>query len=207
MRLRQLLKVTACGVAMAALTNCAGWQQRMAQFEYDTSSDACVAVGYTEAHPQHEECIANTTAARRAQGQREAQETILGGLMLGLAIRGSGTNAGPTPTSRSSSAEESSHLATSEMVRNKAIDQPAVRLCPNGNYVYGTECRLAPNGQYLPGPATLAPDGQYVVGRPQITPDGTYVGGNGRVLLCPDGSYVSGERCILTPDGGYVGGP
>jgi len=123
MRLRKLSKVTACGVVMAALTNCAGWQQRMAQFEYDTSSDACVAVGYTEAHPQHEECIANTTAVRKAQGQREAQETILGGLMLGLAIRGSGTNAAPPPTSRSSSAEDSSHLATSEMVRNKAIDQ------------------------------------------------------------------------------------
>lgn len=24
--------------------------------------------------------------------------------------------------------------------------------------------------------------------------------------MCPDGSYVSGDRCQMTPDGGYVGG-
>lgn len=24
--------------------------------------------------------------------------------------------------------------------------------------------------------------------------------------LCPDGSYVGGDRCTMTPDGGYVGG-
>ena len=24
--------------------------------------------------------------------------------------------------------------------------------------------------------------------------------------MCPDGSYVGGDRCNMTPDGGYVGG-
>ena len=26
------------------------------------------------------------------------------------------------------------------------------------------------------------------------------------VIMCPDGTYVVGTRCILTPDGTYVGG-
>ena len=26
------------------------------------------------------------------------------------------------------------------------------------------------------------------------------------MTMCPDGSYVSGNRCNLTPNGGYIGG-
>lgn len=85
--------------------------------------------------------------------------------------------------------------------------QPSTRICPDGSYVYGTECQIAPNGQYLPGPATIAPNGQYVTGHPRIAPDGTYVGGNGAVRICPDGSYVAGSRCVITPNGRYVGAP
>ena len=207
MWLRQLPKVSACAVVMASLTNCAGWQQRVARFEYETSSQACVAAGYTAAHSQHEECIANTTAARKAQEQREAQETILGGLLLGLAVKGTAAGAVATPPPQLSAPASPSYSAPSAPIRSTTDNQATMRLCPNGSYVYGTECRLAPNGQYLPGPATLAPNGQYVTGRPQIAPDGTYVGGNGSVRICPDGSHVAGSRCVLTPNGSYVGAP
>ena len=54
--------------------------------------------------------------------------------------------------------------------------------------------------------AALCPDGTYVAGdRCTLAPDGSYVGGE-RARLCPDGSYVSGGECRLTPGGSYVGG-
>ncbi len=54
--------------------------------------------------------------------------------------------------------------------------------------------------------AALCPDGTYVAGdRCTLAPDGSYVGGE-RARLCPDGSYVSGGQCRLTPGGSYVGG-
>lgn len=42
---------------------------------------------------------------------------------------------------------------------------------------------------------------------PRMAPNGTYVGGNGNILLCPNGKYVSGRYCQLAPDGSYVGAP
>ena len=54
--------------------------------------------------------------------------------------------------------------------------------------------------------AALCPDGTYVAGNKcTLAPDGTYVGGN-KATLAPDGSYVGGSRSTLTPDGSYVGG-
>ena len=53
--------------------------------------------------------------------------------------------------------------------------------------------------------AKLCPDGTYVGGNKcKLCPDGSYVGGS-RAKLCPDGSYVSGTRCKLQPDGSYTG--
>lgn len=54
--------------------------------------------------------------------------------------------------------------------------------------------------------AKLCPDGTYVSGNKcKLAPDGTYVGGD-RAKLCPDGTYVGGGKCKLVPDGSYVGG-
>jgi len=39
----------------------------------------------------------------------------------------------------------------------------------------------------------------------QLAPDGTWHSGGGRVILCPDETYVSGNPCVLTPSGEYVG--
>lgn len=38
----------------------------------------------------------------------------------------------------------------------------------------------------------------------KMCPDGSYVAGNKR-KLCPDGSYVDGSRCKLMPNGTYIG--
>lgn len=206
MQVRQLRRMIGCVIISASLANCAGWQQRIAQFDRDESSKACVAAGYAVTHPRHEECIANTTAARKAQGQREAQETIFGGLLLGSAIKGAAAGGGVYPMQPTAPANPGNSTSATPG-QGSTRDQAAVRLCPNGSYVYGNACQLAPNGQYLPGPATLAPNGQYVTGRPQMAPNGSYVGGNGPVSMCPDGSYVAGSRCVLTPNGTYVGAP
>ena len=54
--------------------------------------------------------------------------------------------------------------------------------------------------------AAMCPDGTYVSGdKCYLAPDGSYVGG-GRPRLAPDGSYVGGGRPSLAPDGSYVGG-
>jgi len=36
----------------------------------------------------------------------------------------------------------------------------------------------------------------------RLCPDGSYVSGN-RCKLCPDGTYIGGNRCKLKPDGSY----
>ena len=52
---------------------------------------------------------------------------------------------------------------------------------------------------------SLCPDGSYVSGdRCNLNPDGSYTSGS-RSTLCPDGSYVSGSTCHLMPDGSYIG--
>lgn len=38
----------------------------------------------------------------------------------------------------------------------------------------------------------------------KMCPDGSYVGGD-RCKMAPDGSYVDGDGWEMTPDGGYVG--
>ena len=90
----------------------------------------------------------------------------------------------------------------------------ATYLCPNGTYVNEGPCVLCPDGSYIGAGATcqLAPNGSYVPesqGGPQIQPNGQYLpsngSGNSNSILCPDGSYVNGNRCELTPDGHYVG--
>lgn len=78
-------------------------------------------------------------------------------------------------------------------------------LCPNGQYVVGDRCHMAPDGSFQGTKPQMAPDGSFVGGRPQMAPDGSYVGGQGRLRLCPDGSYVVGSRCKMMPDGTYVG--
>lgn len=125
---------------------------------------------------------------------------------MGSAIQGAAGGGGVYPMPSTVRANPGNSMSATP-VQSSTRDQAAVRICPNGSYVYGTKCQLAPNGQYLPGSATLAPNGQYVTGRPQRAPNGAYVGGNGPVSMCPDGSYVAGSRCVLTPNGTYVGAP
>ena len=91
--------------------------------------------------------------------------------------------------------------------------QAAPFLCPNGKYVSSGPCNLCPGGSYVGGgeTCTIAPDGKYVgtkdASKPlALGPDGKWHdSGNKALLLCPDGSYVSGTRCELTPSGKYVG--
>ena len=43
------------------------------------------------------------------------------------------------------------------------------------------------------------------VGAPVVPGYGNNPTGNGRVVQCPDGSYVTGRYCVMTPNGTYVG--
>jgi hypothetical protein len=94
------------------------------------------------------------------------------------------------------------------------IDAPAFAqavMCPDGTDVASGPCHLCPNGKYIGGSTqcALAPDGSYIPGNPshppQLAPDGTYVPGGSMPILCPNGQYVTGKRCVLMPDGSYVG--
>lgn len=185
MRGRALLGIVAC----AALTSgCAGYNERVEQAYADRASEACAQAGYTALDAQtHVECIRNTVAAWKAQEQRDAQDTVLLGV-LGGAYANSMQQAGR--------ANASSSYSTS----------PTMMMCPDGSYVYGT-CNMAPDGSYVGGTPTMAPDGSYVTGSPRMAPNGSYVGGSGNVILCPDGSYVAGRNCVMTPSGGYIGRP
>lgn len=120
------------------------------------------------------------------------------------ALRDGGDVTGLPGTGRVSLFDD--HAADSRRV-GLSSDQrsaPNIRICADGSYVAGT-CNLAPDGTYTGGLPRLAPDGTYVGGTPRLAPNGSYVGGSGRTIMCPDGSYVSGERCRLTPSGTYVG--
>lgn|GEM_PF-366174 len=199
--------------AATSLSGCAGKMQWVKNFEAaterQTASRECVKAGWAIENPRHEECIQNTVIALREQQRIQAErdrENLAGLLILGAAGYGASQEYS-APSPQQALPPNTGQTSFASPSQSSVGGQATMRLCPNGSYVYGTECRLAPNGQYLPGPATLAPNGQYVTGRPQIAPDGTYVGGNGPVRICPDGSYVSGSRCILTPDGSYVGAP
>ena len=96
------------------------------------------------------------------------------------------------------------------MVALSALPSTAQVLCPDGSYVSMGPCRLCRDGSYVSatGACTLTPAGTYIPkesGGPKLAPDGTYVPGGAPTILCPDGSYVSGTRCVLAPDGSYVG--
>ena len=80
------------------------------------------------------------------------------------------------------------------------------KMCPDGSYVSGDSCRLAPDGTYVGGRPVMTPDGSYAGDSYKLAPNGSYVGGSGNLKMCPDGSYVRGERCVMTPTGTYVGG-
>ncbi len=56
------------------------------------------------------------------------------------------------------------------------------------------------------GGSSICPDGTYVAGNKcTIAPDGSYVGGS-TATIAPDGSYVGGSTATIAPDGSYVGG-
>lgn len=147
-----------------------------------------IRLGYNEA--------ANSWLATAAAVERQQAE---GAAILGYAI-GCMMAGGCSSAARYAPTNESRPVSKGPNLRQQ------VSLCPNGTFIGGQACTLAPNGTYVYGRPTLAPDGTYVGGTPRLAPNGTYVGGSGRILLCPDGSYVAGERCVLTPAGTYVGG-
>lgn len=196
--MKKVIVLTAVSIS---LCSCAGLNERVAAFDRKTSAEACVAAGYTAMHIQYEECIANTTAQRRAADQQAAQEAILGGVFLGAAINSA--RAAPyqqsLPSISQPTAQVNSPVSATMPKRQSTI------LCPNGNYVVGNGCYLAPDGTYQSAPPVLAPDGSYVSGQPRLAPDGTYVGGKGPIKLCPDGTYVAGNSCRLLPNGRYAG--
>jgi hypothetical protein len=54
--------------------------------------------------------------------------------------------------------------------------------------------------------AGMCPDGSYVSSdRCTMAPNGSYVGGD-RATMAPDGSYVGGSTSTMAPDGSYVEG-
>lgn len=144
-------------------------------------------------------------AESQAEQAKRQQQQDLAAYLLGSFFAGYTGSAVAAPTQQPSAQATSPSLQAAAPTWSQP--QSSMRICPDGSYVYGTECRIAPNGRYLPGPATIAPNGQYVTGRPQIAPNGKYVGGSGPVRICPDGSYVAGSRCMITPNGTYVGAP
>jgi hypothetical protein len=65
------------------LVGCAGFNERIRIAEEQRAANACTASGYTPSNPTtHSQCITNTVAMWRAQGQAEAQDAFLGGAML-----------------------------------------------------------------------------------------------------------------------------
>lgn len=141
--------------------------------------------------------MAVNTEAQQAQNRQQTQEGLNSlGYALGCALAG-----GCSPAISKTPVQNQQALPA--LQRQSAA--PVIVLCPNGTYVSGSNCRLAPNGTYVGGTPTLAPDGSYVGGRPRIVPNGKYVGGYGKTTVCPDGSFVTGTRCLPTPAGTYVG--
>jgi hypothetical protein len=209
--MRKISHTLAVLLIAASLSGCAekmSWVQRFeAKALRASAAKACEKAGWGVSDPRHIECVNNTMPALLAQDQANAQrdrENLLSLLALGAA--GYAASQGRVTAQPNNSIINSSTTGASPVQRSPDR-QASLVLCPDGTYVYGTQCDLAPNGRYLPSPATIAPNGQYVTGRPQIAPDGTYVGGDGPIRICPDGSYVSGARCLLTPNGKYVGAP
>lgn len=145
-----------------------------------TPEGICHRAGLANGSAEYRDCVHRVYAERRAQFWGQNQDLIAAGIASGLAATGN-LRSGPSPsvTPPPAAGVESAGL-------------PSRRLCPNGSYVYGDECRLAP-------------DGSYVSGTPRLAPDGSYVGGPGPIRICPNGRYVAGSTCVLMPDGSYVG--
>lgn len=180
---RQVLNVTV--LAVLALSGCAGLNERIAANERSEAASACSTSGWPVTHTQHKECIANTIAIWRRQGQIEAQQTLGVGVLVAGAIGASRAN----------------------RAQSRPVGVQDLRQCPDGSVIFGEFCHRAPDGSFHASEPTRAPDGTYVVGEPQRTPLGTYVGGHGNVIRCPDGSYVAGFSCFRTSKGQYIGTP
>lgn len=148
----------------------------------------------------------------QAQAQNQVRQDLGNALLLGLLIVGA---AGAARAGGAQSYQPYVAVAppsvpppyVNKSTSFSAFESSSTRLCPDGTYVYGERCHMAVDGTYTGGAPQMAPDGSYVSGRARLAPNGAYVGSAGRVILCPDGSYVAGERCMLTPNGTYVGTP
>ena len=89
----------------------------------------------------------------------------------------------------------------------------AACLCPDGSYVSECPCNLCPDGSYVGGDSScqLAPDGTFIPYRSnrspgaQLAPDGTFHPDGEGIVMCPDGTYVTGSKCVLMPNGSYIG--
>jgi hypothetical protein len=81
--------------------------------------------------------------------------------------------------------------------------------CPDGSYVGRGPCRVCPGGTYVGAGESCQTTPKKNVparpGSPRGTPGGSDASGAGNTVQCPDGSYVTGRRCVLAPDGSYIG--
>ena len=180
---------TILATAGVCLTSCSTSQ--IAQFEAKVGAKRCTMDGVAVGSPDFERCVAGYIAGWQQEKElnRVGVATALG---AGIAAQ-SAKQQGRT-----------SALSTGPASLGRPPTQSGVtpmRLCPNAS-----NCFLAPDGTYHAAPPQLAPNGTYVGGTPRLAPNGQYVGGSGTIILCPDGSYVTGTRCVLTADGRYVGG-
>lgn len=182
-----------------SISGCAGWQQKIARFEQNAAAKECDKAGWTVDTGRHEECIRNTVAAWDDQQKRDTQELLLGGLLVAGVI---GAAQGAPIGYTGSQSSQQANTATAPTFGNTG----RLSQCPDGTYVIGPTCYLVPDGTYHGQPPSLAPDGSYVAGKPTLAPNGQYVGGTGDLIVCPNGSYVRGRRCLLAPDGSYIGG-
>ena len=57
------------------------------------AAEQCVKHGITPDHPQYEWCINDTATTQRAEAQQQAQDALLGGLLLGAAVNAAATRA------------------------------------------------------------------------------------------------------------------
>ncbi|GHT74807.1 hypothetical protein FACS1894124_5250 [Spirochaetia bacterium] len=79
------------------------------------------------------------------------------------------------------------------------------KLCPDGQWHGGGECKLCPDGKWHGGDSChLGPDGNWHGGEVKLCPDGKWHGGGG-CTLCPDGEWHGGTSCHLAPDGKWHG--
>lgn len=184
-------------IGLVAVIILAGLASACATGVKGSARNICYEAGYQPGTQQFSNCWKSVRNEQFAREWPAMNVGVAAGITAGNSVKSRGVYSGTPGTFT----PRVWHRDT----RHSAV--PSTWLCPNGSYVFGTGCFLAPNGTYYGSWPQLAPNRTYVGGSPRLAPNGKYVGGTGPIVLCPDGSYVTGRNCQLMPNGTYLGVP